>query len=79
MEHITDLFIHIIGQTPSIDMAESEFRCMLVDDAELRKSYREYCRETGSSEKHGFLDFCEEYMQEQDNVWNSLNDYDNQE
>lgn len=79
MEHITDYFIHIIRQSPSIEMAEAEFRQALVDDAELRRSYREYCREEGNSEKNAFLDFCYEYMEQQDNVWESLSDYDNQE
>ncbi len=79
MENMTAFFEEIIRQNPSLDMAEAEFRRALVDDPELRRQYRDYCREVGSSEKNGFLDFCEEYMQEEDNVWNSLNDYDNQE
>lgn len=76
---MTDLFINIINQTDSLDMAESEFRRMLVDEPELRRQYKQYCREVGSSERNGFKDFCEEYMEEQDNVWNSLSDFDNQE
>lgn len=76
---MTDLFINIIYQTDSLDMAESEFRRMLVDEPELRRQYKQYCREVGSSERNGFKDFCEEYMEEQDNVWNSLSDFDNQE
>lgn len=79
MEEMHDLFVHIINQTDSLDMAESEFRHLLVDDPELRRQYREYCREMGTSERNGFKDFCEEFMQEQDNVWNSLSDFDNQE
>ncbi len=73
---LTEYFIHIIKQSDSLDIAESEFKRALIDDDELRKEYREYCRETGTSEKNGFLDFCEEYMQNQDNVWDSLSDYD---
>lgn len=79
MEEMHDLFVHIINQTDSLDMAESEFRHLLVDDPELRRQYREYCREMGTSERNGFKDFCEDFMQEQDNVWNSLSDFDNQE
>ncbi len=60
-------------------MAEAEFKRTLVDDPELRRNYRNYCREVGTSEKNGFLDFCEEYMAGQDSVWESLNDFDNQE
>lgn len=76
MEEITDIFISIIKQSQSIHDAESEFRHLLIDDDDLRRRYREYCREIGISKKNGFLDFCEEYLQDQNAVWDSLNDYD---
>lgn len=79
MEEMTDLFARLISQNDSLDMAESEFRRMLVDEPELRRQYREYCREVGTSERNGFKDFCDEYMQKQDDVWNTLSDYDNRE
>lgn len=79
MEEMTNIFVNIIQQTDSLDVAESEFRRMMVDEPELRRRYREYCHEVGSSERNGFKDFCEEYMQDQDNMWNALSDYDNQE
>lgn len=79
MENITDLFLTIIHQSHSSDMAEAEFRRMLVDDPALRRQYREYCREEGCSERRGFLDFCENYFENQNDVWNSLSDFDNQE
>lgn len=75
-DDITEYFISIIRQTPSIDMAEAEFKRSLADDSDLRKAYRAWCREVGSSEKHGFLDFCEEYVDGQNEVWDSLTDYD---
>jgi len=75
-ENITDYFISIIHQTPTIDMAESEFKRALADDDELRRDYREWCQEVGSTEKRGFLDFCEEYVDGQNEVWDSLKDYD---
>lgn len=75
-EHITDFFISIIDQTPTLDMAEAEFKRSLADDAELRSLYREWCHEVGSTEKRGFLDFCEEYVEGQNEVWDSLTDYD---
>ena len=77
MEDIEDLFISIIKQSHSADLAEAEFKRSLVDDEELRHRYKEYCREIGTSERNGFLDFCDEYMAGQ--VWDSLSDYDNQE
>lgn len=79
MEDITDLFLSIIKQSDSYEMAEAEFRRTLVDEPDLRRQYREYCRENGTSEKRGFLDYCEEYMEGANEMWDSLNDYDNQE
>lgn len=75
-EDITDFFISIIDQTPTLDMAEAEFKKALADDDELRHNYREWCHEVGSTEKRGFLDFCEEYVEGQNEVWDSLTDYD---
>lgn len=75
-DDITDYFITIIKQTPSIDMAEAEFKRSIADDEELRKSYREWCHNVGSTEKYGFLDFCDEYVDSRNEVWDSLTDYD---
>ena len=76
MDELKGLFISIIEQAQSIDVAEAEFKRLLIDDPELRAGYRVYCREVGSTEKNGFLDFCEEYLQHQNSAWDSLNDYD---
>ena len=47
MDDITDFFISIIRESHSADMAEATFRQALVDDPELRRSYKQYCREQG--------------------------------
>ena len=76
MEDITELFIEILTQAGSTDMAEAEFKKMIGSDDELHKLYREWCHENGSSERMGFLDFCEEYISGREEAWDSLNDYD---
>ncbi len=76
MEDITDFFVSIIEQSHSIDIAEAEFKRILEDDNELREQYRQWCDQEGSTEKNGFMDFCEEYMADRNDVWNTLNDYD---
>lgn len=48
----------------------------MADDENLRREYRIYCRENGVAERRGFLDFCEAYLEEQNGVWDSLNNYD---
>lgn len=79
MEDITRLFIAIIEEAPGIDIAESQFKQSLIDDPELRKAYRNYCREQGTSERNGFIEFCENYYSERNSVWDSLNDYNDEE
>ena len=34
---------------------------MIAEDDYLREDYEEWCHAVGSSEKNGFLDYCEEY------------------
>lgn len=76
MEDITQLFIDILHQADSVDVAESDFKKMIDDDDELHRRYREWCHEVGSSERRGFLDFCDEYLSDRESVWDNLNDFD---
>lgn len=76
MEDITEYFIHILNQSPSYDIAEAEFRRALVDSQDLRRQYRAYCRENGTSERSGFAEFAEEYLSQESSKWNALSDYD---
>lgn len=76
MKDITEIFIHYINQFGSPDMAEFEFKKAIHDDRELRDDYRQWCQDTGSTEKSGFFDFCDEYLSEQNDVWENLSDFD---
>ncbi|MCH5319157.1 MAG: hypothetical protein J1E38_05565 [Paramuribaculum sp.] len=76
MRDITEIFNDYLQQYGSIDIAESEFKKNIHEDPELRASYLEWCDAVGSSEKKGFYDYCEEYLQSQDDVMSSLSDYD---
>lgn len=72
------LFIQLLQSHGSVDMAEAELKRMLLDDDELHAEYHEWCQENGHTERHGFLDFAEEYIANQNSVWDSLgNEYDN--
>lgn len=69
--------MEIIGQAGSIDMAEAEFKKRIGEDEQLRRLYRDWCHEVGSSERNGFLDFCDEYLDSREEMWDSLdNDFD---
>lgn len=59
-------------------MAEAEFRRMLLDDDELHAEYHEWCVDNDHTERRGFLDFAEEFIANQNSVWDSFKDeYDN--
>lgn len=76
MNDLTYFFTELLTQHRSIDIAEAEFRRLMDDDDDLRAEYKEWCDENGYTEKRGFLEFCEEYLDSQDSIWESLNDYD---
>lgn len=76
MNDITQLFNSLLAQYGSIDIAENEFKKMIAEDSILKEEYEEWCHAVGSTEKKGFLDYCEDYMRSQDSVWESLNDFD---
>lgn len=76
MTDITELFIQLIDQYGSIDIANSEFKKVIAEDANLKAEYATWCHSVGSSEKMGFLDFCEEYLDSQQDIYNNLNDFD---
>lgn len=76
---LEDFFDQIIEQTKSIDIAEAEFKRQLADDAELAAEYTEWCTIRETTERNGFREYCEEYLEQQNDVFNSLTDYDEEE
>lgn len=74
MDDITDLFNDMLHQYGSVDIAEAEFKKMIHEDPDVRQQYRDWCHEVGSSEKRGFLDYCEEYLESQESIWDNLKD-----
>lgn len=72
MTDILEIFESVWQQQTVSDLAESEFKRMLVDDPELRRQYREWCREQGLSEKLGFLTYCRERSEENESRWEPL-------
>lgn len=78
MTDITDFFAELLQQQRSIDIANDVFKKRLAEDPELKAQYSEWCSEVGSSEKDGFIDFCEEYLDNQDSIYDSLSDYNDE-
>ncbi len=72
MTDITELFDRIWEQHRMLDVAESEFRRMLVDDEELRREYRSWCEEQEVSEKRGFMNYCRLRLEEEESRYDVL-------
>lgn len=69
MKYITELFDSFLRQSDSIDMAESDFKRMLVDDPDLKKEYKSWCRERDTTERDGFLEYSREYIERHSGGW----------
>ena len=76
MENITDLFISLLNDCKTVDMAESEFKRMVAGDEQLKAAYSDWCSENGYSFRNGFTDYCREYLDTKNSVWETLTDYD---
>lgn len=74
MDDITGIFDDMLKHYGSTDIADAELKKMIHEDPELRASCRQWCDEVGSSEKRGFLDYCEEYFESLDSIWDNLKD-----
>ncbi|MDE6266409.1 MAG: hypothetical protein K2M07_03555 [Muribaculaceae bacterium] len=76
MNDLTELFDRIILQSDALDMAISEFKRMIADDAEFKQQYKQWCEEEGYSERTGFKEYAENFIREREEKWDSLADYD---
>ncbi len=74
MEELTNMFVELLRAYGSVDLAEAEFKRIILDDAQLHETYHTWCDENGYTERNGFLDFAEEYIANQNSVWDSLAD-----
>lgn len=72
---ITNRFVRFLEEHGSVDMADHAFKKALHEDPQLREDYSEWCLAVGSTEKNGFTDFCEEFLSNQDSIYDSLSDY----
>lgn len=79
MYNLEDIFRELIINHKSVDIADSEFKKMIAEDNELRQLYKDWCHEVGSTERLGFRDFCHEYIENQESIWESLTDYDEEQ
>ena len=75
-DKLTQYIINLLEEHSDTALAEAEFKRIMADDVELRESYREWCQERGYYTRRGIADFAEEYIEQHDAVWDSVNDFD---
>jgi len=75
-DDITELFEQLISQAGQMDVANAEFVRMINEDRALLLQYREWCHENGTTERRGFRDYCEEYLDSQSEIFDTLSDPD---
>ena len=73
---ITITFDDIIKQYRTLDLSEDIFRSMMAEDKQLDADYKERCDTLGIPERKGFVYYYEEYIEQQDSIWDSLDDHD---
>lgn len=76
MNDLLELMQSLICQHRSVDIAESEFKRMIYDDEMLRLEYRDWCRREGLSERKGYIEYCNRYIEEEESRWEVLDDPD---
>lgn len=76
MIDILEIFEHVLQNARSIDMAESEFKRLMYEDPEIRSAYRMWCEEEDTTEKYGFIVFCQERFDQEESLWDTLTDTD---
>lgn len=74
MINILEVFENVLADARSIDMAESEFKCLLIDDPEIKAAYKLWCDEEDTTEKRGFMDYCAQRFDEEEQLWDVLTD-----
>lgn len=70
-------YTSLLEQFRSVKYAEQELRRQMDDDPELAKSFSAWCAENELEPRHALREFGEQYMDEQAERWEALNDYDN--
>lgn len=74
MDELLTTFENVLQAHGNVDIAEAEFKRLIGEDDDLHEAYHEWCVENGHTERRGFLDWAEEYISNQNSVWDTLTD-----
>lgn len=75
IEDIPSLIARLLSQLGSVDIAESEFKRMINDDAQMKSEFKAWCEEMGYKENSAFIDYYDEYIVDNDLAFDTLSDY----
>lgn len=73
---LTNYYISLLENFRSVRLAEQELRRQMDDDPELQRTYAAWCEEHEYEPKEGLKEFGSQYIQEREERWQTLNDYD---
>lgn len=76
MADISSMIQEMLIQFRSIDIAESEFKRIINDDESLKTEFKEWCEEMGYRERHAFEQYCHEYLDNHESMFDTLSEYD---
>ncbi len=74
--NISEILRSLLDEYSSVDMAESEFSRMLNEDDNLKSQYYIWCEENGYSPKTGYEEYIEDFFENQESMWDILNEYE---
>lgn len=73
---ISTIIKELLVQFGSIDIAESEFKRIINEEHSLMTEFKEWCEEMGYKEKDAFEQFCHEFLDNHESVFDTLSEYD---
>ena len=56
--------------------AVNEFKRIINDDESLKTEFKEWCEEMGYRERHAFEQYCHEYLDNHESMFDTLSEYD---
>lgn len=76
MSDIATMIQEMLAQFGSIDIAESEFKRIINEDESLKAEYKDWCEELGYKERTAFEQYCHEYLDNHESIFDTLSEYD---
>ena len=76
MSDISTIIHELLMRFGSIDIAESEFKRLINEDATLKKDFKEWCEEMGYKEHYAFEDYCHECLDNHESAFDALTEYE---